>query len=226
MSVPSMMFVPFLNSLFQGAIWISFLFTTIILYSHVNMTNERVYWNNRIFDFTIMQNSNSFSYVGYFLILFLCLWPLETIHAIGTLVFALTVTQWSWSTSEGVKTVPFDALLWSIYASIRYQLGTVILGSLLMTPVNAVRWIFCIPSKRNHPSLCNENNFSYCCYVYSFFVWIEAVVDFLSDNAYVGTDMTAEPLFSATRHATRLLQRNTGIGEYLIKNDGYVTTLI
>ncbi|ORC90148.1 choline transporter-like protein [Trypanosoma theileri] len=211
MAIPSMMFVPFLNSLFQGAMWIFFLFATVMLYSHVNMTDERVYGDTGILNVTIMQNSNPCSYVGHLIIFFLCLCSLEIIQATGTLVVALTVNQWYWSKPDGVRTVPFDALLWSIYVSIRYHLGTVILGSLLMTPVALGRLVFCTSSKRQYDCLCSENNLCFSCYAHPFFLRIEAVVRFFSDNAYVVTAITGEPLFSATRQATRLMQRNTSV---------------
>ncbi|RZC33073.1 choline transporter-like protein 2, partial [Asbolus verrucosus] len=89
----------------------------------------------------------------------------------------------------------------SIYVLIRYHLGTVAFGSLVITMVMFAR--ISVEFLRHHSKFKNLVRFLECCLAF-----LQEFVDYLTKRAYIQTAMHGKPLYQSGVRAARLLWSN------------------
>jgi len=112
----------------------------------------------------------------------------------------------------------------AVYITLRYHLGTLALGSLIVAIIQAIRIAMAWMENRLRAAGQNSQGVrcviacAQCC-----LACFESIIKFINRNAYIVQAMTGEPFLTAARHALSLLTSNvlavmgvTIISEYVI----------
>jgi choline transporter-like protein 2/4/5 len=154
---------------------------------------------------------------------FVFLWSVGFIHAIGYMVIALCAVFWYWST-PGDEKDPENGVMDALRLTCRYHLGSLALGSLIVAIIQTIRIVLAALEKHLHKYAERSDTLKFilccanCCLAY-----FERVVKFINKNAYIIQSLTGESFLPAARHALQLLVRNALsvgavniVGEYVM----------
>ncbi|XP_031621566.1 CTL-like protein 2 isoform X4 [Contarinia nasturtii] len=132
-------------------------------------------------------------------------WGIFFVSALGEMVLAATFATWYWTFHK--KDVPYFTLTVGLGRSIRYHLGTVAFGSLIITICRVIRVILEYIDEKLKKW---DNEFTQCvlCCCKCFFWCLERFLRFLSKNAYIMCAIHGKPFCSSARDAFNLLMRN------------------
>lgn len=146
----------------------------------------------------IVQYFKYVTIVGFF-------WLLFFISGFSEMVLAGTFAEWYWTINKA--DVPFFTLSSSIYRTIRFHLGTIAFGSLILTICRIIRLIIeYIDQKLKRYN--NELTRAILCCCRCFFWCLENFLKFLNRNAYIMCAIHGKNFCSSARDAFNLLMRN------------------
>ena len=145
--------------------------------------------------------------------IFMFLWTMGFVHAVAYMVVALVGVQWYWSTPGEAKVLPSDPVRWSLTTTLRYHLGTLLIGSFLIAVVQLARILLRMLENRLKKIAGGESDPVKCllCCANCLLACFERIVKFLTKNAYIMTAMSGDSLLDGARNATSLLIRNANV---------------
>ncbi|CAG5041956.1 unnamed protein product [Parnassius apollo] len=154
--------------------------------------------------FTGIENPNSVTYMhlgnllGFF-------WTMFFISGVADMMLASTFSTWYWTAHK--RDVPFFTLTSGIYRTLRYHLGTVALGALIIAIVRVIRVIL---EYLDHKLKKFDNSFTRCimCCCKCFFWCLENFLKFINKNAYIMCAVHGKNFCTSARDAFSLLMRN------------------
>lgn len=153
----------------------------------------------------------SFRVLKYFIIYYIfgLLWSWNVVLAVGECIAAGAFSIWYWSSQrdKGWR-LPFGIILTSTYRTIRYSLGSLALGSLLVAVVQLIRIVLEFMKRRierseNRLAIFVMTTLSVCFYV------IEKFVIYMNSKAYVYIAIYGCSFFKAVEGAGSLIGRNS-----------------
>ncbi|CAK1599547.1 unnamed protein product [Parnassius mnemosyne] len=154
--------------------------------------------------FTGIENPKSVIYMhlgnllGFF-------WTMFFISGVADMMLASTFSTWYWTAHK--RDLPFFTLTSGIYRTLRYHLGTVALGALIIAIVRVIRVIL---EYIDHKIKKFDNSFTRCilCCCKCFFWCLENFLKFINKNAYIMCAVHGKNFCTSARDAFSLLMRN------------------
>lgn len=136
--------------------------------------------------------------VGYF-------WAAFFVAAFGEMVLAATFATWYWTFHK--SKLPFFTLTGGAYRTIRYHLGTLAFGSLIVTICRIIR---CILEYIDHKlkKFDNPVTRAILCCMKCFFWMLEKFLKFINRNAYIMCAIHGKSFCPSAKDAFNLLMRN------------------
>ncbi|ONK79700.1 uncharacterized protein A4U43_C01F9150 [Asparagus officinalis] len=132
--------------------------------------------------------------------LFGCFWATQFFIACSSTVIAGSVASYYWARGEISEEIPFLPVFASMRRLLRYSLGSVALGSLVVFPIETVRFI--LESLRRRLKL-SDNSASRCC-----LGCIDGTLRSVNRNAYIMIAITGKGFCKASAVATGLIMNN------------------
>lgn len=136
--------------------------------------------------------------VGFF-------WLLFFISAFAEMVMAGTFACWYWTLNK--DDVPFFTLTRSLYRTIRFHLGTLAFGALILTICRIIRLVLEYID-RKLKKFDNELTKAVLCCCRCFFWCLENFLKFMNRNAYIMCAIHGKHFCASARDAFNLLMRN------------------
>lgn len=199
-AIPVMILMPVL----QVTGVVAFLVPWTIYVIYLASSGDLVVVNNGIYSYRQFQYDDTTKYTFLYL-LFCWFWTSQFIVALGQLVVALAVVAWYFNKNKA--SVGNHTFLWALRTSLRYHLGTIAFGSLIIAIIQTIRAViayFQKQAKDSHNKLlqwilaCLQ-----CC------MWcLEKIMKFINKNAYIQTAIYSYSFCKASRSAFFLLLRN------------------
>ncbi|KMZ56970.1 Choline transporter like family [Zostera marina] len=143
--------------------------------------------------------------------LFGCFWATQFITACSSTVIAGSVASYYWARGEISKEIPFLPVFSSLKRLMRYSIGSVATGSLLVSLIESVRWV--LESIRRRLKNTNITSASWIgktatflsqCFLRS----IEWTIKSINRNAYIMIAITGKGFFKSSEIATGLIMNN------------------
>lgn len=136
--------------------------------------------------------------VGFF-------WTVFFISAFGEMVLAMTFATWYWSFRK--SNVPFFTLTLGLYRTVRYHLGTLAFGSLIITICRIIRLLleYLDQKLKKYDNVVTR---SILCCMKCFFWCLEKFLKFLNKNAYIMCAIHGKNFCGSAKDAFNLLMRN------------------
>ncbi|CAH2233911.1 jg14669 [Pararge aegeria aegeria] len=131
-------------------------------------------------------------------------WTRAFVSGVTDMIFACTFSMWYWTLNK--KDLPFFSLTSGIHKTFRYHLGTVAVGSLIISIVQIIKFIVNQLSKKT-----NIGKFIpkwTRCLCKCFFDYVEKALKFINKNAYIMCAIRGDNFFKSASHAFSLLMRN------------------
>ncbi|XP_037300767.1 choline transporter-like 2 isoform X4 [Manduca sexta] len=132
-------------------------------------------------------------------------WTLFFISGVSDMILASTFSRWYWTFHK--KDLPFFTLTSGIFQTLRYHLGTVAFGALIIAIVRVIRVIL---EYIDHKLKKFDNPLSraiMCC-CKCFFWCLESFLKFINKNAYIMCAVHGHSFCKSARDAFSLLMRN------------------
>ncbi|XP_037037855.1 choline transporter-like protein 1 [Bradysia coprophila] len=147
----------------------------------------------------------------YCLNYFVFFWFVQFIVGCQHFVIAGTVSQWYFTRNKSKVRSPICN---SFYNLIFFHLGTICLGSLMLTIIKLIRMVMRRVKARKVYINCQESDnivLIALSYVYEFMMsLLEGIISFLNNNAYIVTAIDGLPLLLAGKRAVHLIFNNFG----------------
>eukprot|EP00035_Acanthoeca_spectabilis_P010305 m.182654 g.182654 ORF g.182654 m.182654 type:complete len:674 (-) comp14980_c0_seq1:5339-7360(-) len=207
-AMPSMFIAPFLTYLWLLATAVFFIVTGAYLVTTEKHVND-LYENSTTFGhIKYIDRGNYDGHFWYFV--FALLWVSQFIIAAEELSLAGCVTEWYVHQHE----TKFGALFRSMYRLIRYHLGTIAIGSLIIAIVQFIRVIFEYVARKLEEAAESSNtlvkklvDFFVCCCRCC--LWcLEKCLRFINKNAYIETALYGIDFFSGCYRAVNTIMAN------------------
>ncbi|KAL1296314.1 hypothetical protein HN51_057017 [Arachis hypogaea] len=143
--------------------------------------------------------------------LFGCYWVTQFFTACSSTVIAGSIASYYWARGETSQEIPFLTVFSSMKRLMRYSLGSVALGSLIVSFVESIR--FLLESIRRKIKVSDhwpDNWIGKAAYQSSrcFLRCIEWTIKSVNRNAYIMIAITGKSFFSASSIATELIMNN------------------
>lgn len=140
----------------------------------------------------------AFNIFGFF-------WLAFFVSALGQMVLAQVFAQWYWTMKK--RTLPFFALTTAFYRTLRYHLGTLAFGSLIIAICRMIR--VCLEYiDRKLKQYDNEFTKAIMCCLKCFFWCLEKFLKFINKNAYIMCAIHGKNFCASAKDAFMLLMRN------------------
>ncbi|XP_052747500.1 choline transporter-like 2 isoform X2 [Bicyclus anynana] len=154
--------------------------------------------------FTGIENQNNVIYMhlvnllGFF-------WAMFFISGVADMMLASTFSTWYWTFHK--NDLPFFTLTSGIYRTLRYHLGTVAFGALIIAIVRVIRVIL---EYIDHKVKKFDNPFTRCilCCCKCFFWCLESFLKFINKNAYIMCAVHGKNFCRSANDAFSLVMRN------------------
>ncbi|GBP87263.1 CTL-like protein 2 [Eumeta japonica] len=136
--------------------------------------------------------------VGFF-------WAIFFIQGVSDMMLASTFSTWYWTFKK--RDLPFFTLTEGIFRTIRYHLGTVAFGALIITIVRIIRLMLEYIDQKLKKF---DNPFTRCvlCLCKCCFLCLENFLKFINKNAYIMCAVHGNNFCKSARDAFSLLMRN------------------
>lgn len=148
------------------------------------------------------------------------IWNIQFLYYFAYYVVAGTISTWYFSRDK--SKVPGGTLATQIWRAIRYHMGTIAFGSLLMAIVKVIRYIVRTAEKRSKAKSNKITRAVFSCVTCCLYC-VEALIDRISKNGLVYTAIFGYPLWTAGMKATGMMAQNLAraaavgvIGKYSI----------
>lgn len=132
-------------------------------------------------------------------------WLFFFISAFGEMVLAATFATWYWTFKK--RDVPYFTISIGFWRTLRYHLGTLALGSLILTICRIIRLILEYINKKVKKANNDCANATMCC-CRCFFYILENFLRFINNNAYIMCAVHGKGFCRSARDAFNLLMRN------------------
>ncbi|XP_014210998.1 CTL-like protein 2 [Copidosoma floridanum] len=132
-------------------------------------------------------------------------WLFFFVSAFGEMVLAATFATWYWTFRK--RDVPYFTITVGLYRTIRYHLGTLAFGSLILTICRLIRLILEVINNKVKKANNQVANAIMCC-CRCFFYLLENFLRFVNSNAYIMCAVYGKGFCSSARDAFNLLMRN------------------
>ncbi|KAK4781806.1 hypothetical protein SAY86_015908 [Trapa natans] len=149
--------------------------------------------------------------VAIFFHLFGCYWATQFFIACSATIVAGSVASYYWTPNEISTEVPFLPVFSSMKRLIRYSLGSIVLGSLIVSFVESIRFILeSVRRKLKVPSTMPDGFFGKITFHSSQFLLrcIEWTIKSVNRNAYIMIAITGKSFCQASVVATELIFNN------------------
>ncbi|CAH0747569.1 unnamed protein product [Diatraea saccharalis] len=132
-------------------------------------------------------------------------WTMFFISGVSDMMLASTFSTWYWTFHK--RDLPFFTLTAGICRTLRYHLGTVAFGALIIAIVRVIRVIL---EYIDHKIKKFDNPFTRCilCFCKCFFWCLENFLKFINKNAYIMCAVHGRNFCKSARDAFSLLMRN------------------
>ncbi|XP_026725806.1 CTL-like protein 2 isoform X1 [Trichoplusia ni] len=132
-------------------------------------------------------------------------WTMFFISGVSDMMLASTFSTWYWTYNK--RDLPFFTLTSGIYRTLRYHLGTVAFGALIIAIVRVIRVIL---EYIDHKIKKFDNPFTRCimCFCKCFCWCLENFLKFINKNAYIMCAVHGQNFCKSARDAFSLLMRN------------------
>ncbi|KAL5147352.1 Choline transporter protein 1 [Glycine soja] len=143
--------------------------------------------------------------------LFGCYWATQFFIACSSTVIAGSVASYYWARGETSPEIPFLSVFSSMKRLMRYSLGSVALGSLIVSFVESIRFLLeAIRRKLKVSSHGHDSCLGKAAYQFSqcFLRCIEWTIKSVNRNGYIMIAITGKSFFSASFIATELIMNN------------------
>lgn len=154
----------------------------------------------------VQLNSETYNYFILYNI-FGFLWTYAFVSGLGFLVIAGTVSRWYFEADKKKLTAP---LIRSMATAIRYHMGSVAFGSLILAIVQVIRIVFNYIVDKSQKAKDNPAVKLLVCCINCMLACLERFVKFLNTNASVASPAPAAPAISLRAPAHALLQVHYG----------------
>jgi choline transporter-like protein 2/4/5 len=158
------------------------------------------------------------TYCGWYL-LFVLLWTIGFIQAMGQIVIAMCVAKWYFSREKWK--VGSLAVFKCIKDSFKFHLGTAAFGSFIVAVVQIIRIIVAKAQKRAK-EMGNKIGEALLCCCQCCLWCFEKFIKFLNKNAYIQTAIFGTPFCRSARESFLLIARNAG----KVGSISYVSTIV
>eukprot|EP01064_Diplonema_japonicum_P032649 TRINITY_DN618_c0_g3_i1.p1 TRINITY_DN618_c0_g3~~TRINITY_DN618_c0_g3_i1.p1 ORF type:complete len:862 (+),score=130.31 TRINITY_DN618_c0_g3_i1:69-2654(+) len=158
---------------------------------------------------TVIRYMHAYNFFGF-------LWMVQFFIAMAFFVISGVVIMWFWSAStaeilsgeKSKSTVPF-AMKNAFYRMIRYHLGTLLFGSLLIAIIQFVRALLLYIEHQLPEELKESASFKIVkCLVHCFLAYLERIVKIINKNAFIITGIFGTSFCSSARRALCFLLAN------------------
>jgi choline transporter-like protein 2/4/5 len=149
--------------------------------------------------------------VAVFFHLFGCYWATQFFIAFSSTVIAGSVASYYWARGETAPEIPFLPVFASMKRLTRYSLGSVAVGSLIVSFVESIRFLLESTRRKLKESHNVPDNWFARMIFYSsqyFRKGIEFTVKSVNRNAYIMIAITGKGFFKASEMATELIMSN------------------
>ncbi|XP_031406693.1 choline transporter protein 1 [Punica granatum] len=149
--------------------------------------------------------------VAIFFHLFGCYWATQFVIGCSATIIAGSVASYYWARGETSTEVPFLPVFASMKRLIRYSLGSIVLGSLVVSFVESVRFILESARRKLKVSSSTPDGFFGKLVFHSsrfFLTCIECTIKSVSRNAYIMIAITGKSFCGASAIATELIFNN------------------
>ncbi|XP_026323830.1 CTL-like protein 2 isoform X2 [Hyposmocoma kahamanoa] len=155
--------------------------------------------------FAGLENENMLVYLYHFINLLGFFWTMFFISGVADMMLASTFSTWYWTFHK--RDLPFFTLTSGIYRTLRYHLGTVAFGALIIAIVRVIRVIL---EYIDHKLKKFDNPFTRCvmCFCKCCFWCLEGFLKFINKNAYIMCAVHGKSFCTSARDAFSLLMRN------------------
>ncbi|RDX73162.1 Choline transporter protein 1, partial [Mucuna pruriens] len=143
--------------------------------------------------------------------LFGCYWATQFFIACSSTVIAGSVASYYWAHGDTSPEIPFLSVFSSMKRLMRYSLGSVALGSLIVSFVESIRFLLeAIRRKLKVSSHGHDSCLGKAAYQSSqcFLMCIDWTIKSVNRNAYIMIAITGKSFFSASSIATELIMNN------------------
>ncbi|KAL3284219.1 hypothetical protein HHI36_018382 [Cryptolaemus montrouzieri] len=189
--IPSLIMMPVWTSMLVTIVFLIFIILTVFMAFAGKLTEVASTPSGLYLEY--MQNSVMTIALVYNI--FAYIWVTEFIIGAQYMIIAGAVSAWFFTRNKQY----LDAPLWTAFTNFtRFHMGTVAIGSLVITIMTIVRGLI--------RSLCENEKTKWiieCCMSN-----IEEFLRFLSKNAYIQTAMHGQPFFKSGKRAAKLLVSN------------------
>lgn len=133
------------------------------------------------------------------------IWLLFFVSAFSEMVLAGTFARWYWTMRK--EDVPYFTLTRSVYRTVRFHLGTLAFGSLILTICRIIRLILEYIDQKLK-KFDNELTRAILCCCKCLFFCLENFLKFLNRNAYIMCAIHGKNFCASAKDAFNLLMRN------------------
>ena len=139
--------------------------------------------------------------------LFMFLWSMGLINAVGYLTLALCAVFWYWSV-PGDHKQPQGGVLKALYITLRYHLGTLMIGTFIIAVLQLIRFV--LAKFENKMRKVSDNAGARCVVscVSCCLACFERLIKFINKNAYIMTAICGDNFCRGARRAIFLLLRH------------------
>ncbi|XP_069121445.1 choline transporter-like protein 2 [Argopecten irradians] len=155
--------------------------------------------------------------------LFMFFWLMNFVVALGQMTLAGAFASYYWA-FEKPKDIPAFPLMSGLYRSIRYHLGTLAFGSLIIAIIQMIRVALEYLDSKLKGAENKVAKFMVKC-LKCFFACLEKLIKFLNRNAYIMTAVYGKNFCTAAKDAFFLIMRNVVRAVVLDKVTDYVLFL-
>jgi len=138
--------------------------------------------------------------------LFLTFWATFLVIGLGQMVLAGSFATWYWTMDK--SNIPTFVVAGSFYRTIRYHLGSLAFGSLLIAIVKMIRALLEYADRKLKEYTDNAVAKCIMCCLKCCFWCLENFIKFISRNAYIMIAIYGRNFCSSAREAFQLLMRN------------------
>jgi choline transporter-like protein 2/4/5 len=158
-----------------------------------------------------VQVFGEFSYGNLFMVYLLLgmLWTLQFFNGIGVMTISGAVGSWYWSGSTGENKYGHWPVLRSFFTTMRFHMGTIAFGSLLVAIIQLIRYIAAyIQARAARLKKDNRMIKVIFCIVHCFLACVETCVKFISRNSYIMCALYGDNFCVSTKLAFFALASN------------------
>eukprot|EP01059_Diplonema_ambulator_P006365 TRINITY_DN160_c2_g1_i3.p1 TRINITY_DN160_c2_g1~~TRINITY_DN160_c2_g1_i3.p1 ORF type:complete len:682 (+),score=180.32 TRINITY_DN160_c2_g1_i3:1523-3568(+) len=177
----------------------------IVVWGDVTDRNDAL--GNATQVFVHVMQSDNWQIYAHLYNLFMMLWSMALLNAGGFMILAFCAVFWYWSV-PGDHKQPQGGVLKGLWLTIRYHLGTLMLGSLLVAVIQLLRVMLQAFEDRMRRISDSEIVTCFIRCVQCCLACFERLIKFINRNAYIMTAMCGDNFCSGARRALFLLMRH------------------